>query len=85
MYVYMYVCVYVLYNYMHYIFFILSFFVCIYRFSTRCILTTTTTLYFPLLEYYFHIIEYKKESGVLAPWNNWKAKSTRVPIYQMSI
>ena len=21
--------------------------------------TTTTTLYFPLLEYYFHIIEYK--------------------------
>ena len=22
-------------------------------------ITTTTTLYFPLLEYYFHIIEYK--------------------------
>ena len=53
MYVYIYICVcvckcmcicmcvyvYVLYNYMHYIFFPHPFFVCIYRFSTRCILT----------------------------------------------
>ena len=30
MYVYMYVCVYVLYNYMHYIFFSLIFFLCVY-------------------------------------------------------
>ena len=37
------------------------------QFSLKCIIidtfdyltTTTTTLYFPLLEYYFHIIEYK--------------------------
>ena len=73
MYVYIYVCVCVckcmcicMCVYMYYItigiiyFFPHPFFVCIYRFSTRCILTTTTTLYFPLLEYYFHIIEYKK-------------------------
>ena len=60
------VCVYVcVCMYMYYIiiciiyFFPHPFFVCIYRFSTRCILNTTTTLYFPLLEYYFHIIEYK--------------------------
>ena len=51
MYIYMCVCVnvyicvcvcmyiYILYNYIYYIFFPLPLFVCVYRFSTRCILT----------------------------------------------
>ena len=38
-YVYMYISKYILYNYIYYIFFPLPLFVCVYRFSTRCILT----------------------------------------------